>query len=186
MLLTLDSNQMLQAWRRAAGLEPSFTSCSIEVFDGIDVDKRLSSMMRQWYLGLLDTASPDLIGPLSEASALLTLRHSPGDRHAAVTPDPSLRRLSSLRLSGWHRAAVIADARDIPALIAMQDNPFCAAGNCSPLAWRDRAGKIFAAPASETSTVVEAWAVVDPGDGTYILDERALETIPAYLKNFSF
>lgn len=183
MLITLDHQQMLQAWRRAAGLEPSFSSCSFEAFDGIDVDDRLTTKMRQWYLRLLDTAPPGLIGPPSDASHLVTLRHTNGDRHARISLDPSVRRLVSIRLSHWLRPAGIAEAADVSARLAMQDNPFCAAGTYSPLAWRDSAGQIFISPADAGSVVSEARAVVDPGEDVYILDELALDSIPSNLSN---
>lgn len=183
MIISLSSSQMLQAWRKAAGLEPSIDSCSIEAFDGIDVNDRISTLMRQWYLALLDTADPALIPPPADAAGALSLHYQGGGR-AIITPDQSVRRLLSVKLSEWSRPADIVDGSSIALAIAMLDNPFSAAGPASPIAWRDSSGRIFAAPATGSSSIVSSSAVIDPGPDSYILDERALETIPSPLPLF--
>lgn len=69
MIVTLSSQQMLQTWRDCAGLEPLSADCSIERFDGIDINSRLTRLMRQWYLALLDSAAPEFVGPPVDATA---------------------------------------------------------------------------------------------------------------------
>lgn len=46
MMLRLTSEQMLRTWREIAGLEPLNTDCSIERFDGIDLDSVIRLRMR--------------------------------------------------------------------------------------------------------------------------------------------
>lgn len=177
MILTLSSQQMLQVWRKAAGLEPYLDSCSVESFDGIDVNSRLTTLMRRWYLALLDDAPPALLAPPSDASSLVTLGPVRAGRAALLT-DSSVRRLISVRLSSWQRPATVLAASEAKAAIAMLDNPYCAAGPVSPLAWRDAAGVVCVSPAADGDTLAEASAIIDPGDDCYILDELALTSVP--------
>ena len=64
MIVNYSRSEMLQIWRRCAGLEPSASSCTVERFDGIDVDTRLEGLMRLWYLALLDEGDINLAGKL--------------------------------------------------------------------------------------------------------------------------
>ena len=176
--------QMLQTWRRCAGLESSASDCSVGRFDGTDVDPRLSAMMRQWYLGLLDSGDPCLTGPPADATDLVSpVMTDDSDRQAVIAADPSVRRLTAVRLSGWKRPAVIADADSIRATLALQHNRFSRAGTTSPLAWRNADGTVCVCPADKDSTVTAATAFVDTGSEIYRLDERALATIPIYISN---
>lgn len=178
MIVTLSSQQMLQTWRDCAGLEPLSADCSIERFDGIDINSRLTRLMRQWYLALLDSASPEFIGPPVNATALVSLEQ-PDDRSTAViTCDPSVRRLVSIRLSGWQCEAEVRPCDRDPAMLA---NRFARPGVCAPSAWRLPSSSVRVAPADAGSHIVAASAVIDPGPDVYRLDERALATIDSSL-----
>lgn len=183
-MVTLSHQQMLQTWRKRAGLEPSVVGCTIERFDGLDVNSRLEAMMRQWYLALLDSADPALLGPASDASALVTVSSVAADGSCTIICDPSVRRLCSVRLSGWERPAPIADYSSAERRISLMANRFSRPGCASPLAWRDSCGHIFAAPAGAASAIVSATAYLDDGPETYRLDERALATIPSPIQIF--
>lgn len=178
MIVSLTHQQMLQTWRRCAGLEPLVSACTVERFDGIDIDSRLTDMMRQWYLRLLDSGDPAMLGDAADADGLVSVAVGPCDCFARLICDASVRRLQSVRLSGWERAAAVVDGRDISRTLALQSNPYSRAGNADPIAWRDSSGAIFAVPAAPGSAIVEAKAYIDTGAETYRLDERALATIP--------
>lgn len=178
MTVTLTRSQMLEAWRRRAGLEPLNRDCTIERFDGIDADAVIAERMRQWYLDLLDNGDLKLIGSATEASSLVKARLTTGNGSAVIETDPSVRRLLTIRLSGWERSAAVVDRSDAAGLIGLQDNRYSRAGTASPLAYRDEAGLVIATPATGV-TVISAMAIIDPGADTYILDERALDSIPS-------
>lgn len=178
MIVTLSSQQMLQTWRDCAGLEPLSADCSIERFDGIDINSRLTRLMRQWYLALLDAAVPEFVGPPVDATALVSIA-PPDDRSTAVvTCDPSVRRLVSIRLSGWQCEAAVCPCDCDPVLLA---NRFARPGVCSPCAWCLPSSSVRVSPAVADSRIVAASAVIDPGPDVYRLDERALSTIDSSL-----
>ncbi len=181
MTVTLTSKQMLQVWRSCAGLDPLLSDCSVERFDGIDIDSRLSELMRRWYLALLDEANPALIGQPALASALVSLSAADGDYSANVVCQPAVRRLCSIRLSGWMRQARVVDRSEVARLLPLQSNRFSRAGTSDPIAWRDPDGSVRVIPALADSRVVAAYAVIDPGEDTYRLDTLALSTINDYL-----
>lgn len=184
MIVNLSHHQMLQTWRRCAGLEPLVSACAIERFDGVDIDSRLADMMRQWYLGLLDGGDPAMLGDAVDADRLVSVAAARCDYSARLICDPSVRRLQSVRLSGWERSVNILDWRDISRKLALQSNPYSRAGNVDPIAWRDISGCLFVIPANSDSTVVEAKAYVDTGPESYRLDERALAAIPDSISIF--
>lgn len=184
MIVNLSHRQMLQTWRQCAGLEPLVSACTVERFDGVDVDSRLAAMMRQWYLALLDAGDPSLLGPAADASGLVTVDPAAADGCARLICDASVRRLMSVRLSGWERPADVVDSRDVSRTLALQSNPFSRAGNSGPIAWRDASGCLFAIPAAPGSAVVCATAYIDAGPESYRLDERALAAIPDSISIF--
>lgn len=175
MMLTLSKAEMLRIWRQSAGLEHLNSECTLTRFDGIDIDAIIGRRMRQWYLALLDEGRPELAGRPSEAAALLSVEDG------RVTADAAVRRIVSLRLSSWERPAEVADVEGLAGRIRLQANPYSAAGCASPLAWRDSGGCVRVAPCDGSDIVVEAQAYVDPGEDLYMLDERALSTIPTEL-----
>ena len=184
MTVNFSHQQMLQTWRRRAGLESSAIGCSIERFDGVDVDSRLSDMMRQWYLDLLDRGDPGLAGEAADVSELISAAADGNGYEARLICGETVRRLQSVRLTGWERPATVAESRDIRRTLALQSNPYSRAGNADPIAWRDEGGHIHAIPASEGSSVAEAKGYVDTGKDCYRIDERALSTIPAEIAIF--
>ena len=184
MIVNLSHQQMLQTWRQCAGLEPLVSACTVERFDGVDVDSRLSAMMRQWYLGLLDSGDPSLLGPAADASDLVTIDSDRCGCFVRLICDASVRRLQSVRLSGWQRSATVVDQSEISRRLALQSNPYSRAGNADPIAWRDSSGCLFAAPVAPDAAVVHATAYIDSGPESYRLDERALAAIPESISIF--
>lgn len=186
MIVNYSRSEMLQIWRRCAGLEPSASSCTVERFDGIDVDTRLEGLMRLWYLALLDEGDINLAGAPADATELVTPL-PPGDdsRIATLICAPAVRRLCTIRLSGWKRPATVTDRRNDLYGTALQDNRYSRAGAVTPITWFDGDGTVYATPAGPETTVVSATAYIDNGTDSYRLDERALATIHAFLKQTS-
>lgn len=178
MTVTLTSDEMLRIWRRRAGLEPSATGCTVERFDGVDVDGPLRDRMRAWYLKLLDEGDPNLIGEPQALDGLVGLTVSPAGE-AVVTLAPQVRRITSLQLDGWQRPTPVLSRAEASDRIAMLGNPYSRPGNACPLAWRDSDGVITAIPARSGSKVCAARGFVDTGSDLYRIDERAIDTVPA-------
>lgn len=178
MIVNFSHQQMLQAWRTRAGLEPSVSDGSLERFDAVDIDSRISLMMRRWYLDLLDTGDPAMVGCASEVAPMLTLTPCVGGYAARISGNDSIRRVVSIRLSGWQRDAVLVDASPASRTVALQSNPFSRAGSTDPVAWRHPDGDLIVVPADSDSRIISAKAYLDTGADLYRLDERALTTIP--------
>lgn len=56
-------------------------------------------------------------------------------------------------------------------------NPYSAPDNCEPVAVTEPDGTLTVIPAMRGAEVARAIAVIDPGDGTYILDESLLDAL---------
>lgn len=161
MIKTYSHQEMLKIWRRNIGLEPLRADCTIEAYEGIEINDIIGRRMRKWYLELLDTAPAHLL-PLEDVGA----QSSVAGR--VVSLPANARRPLSVKLKGWPRAALIAvEAR--PARISPNY------GDISGRRWPTarRAGGVL--EVSPEGTAVESLvAVVDPGPDTYILDESLL------------
>lgn len=182
MLRTLTHDEMLKLWRTAAGLEPLRSDCRVERVEGLDADAVIEPRMRSWYLRLLDTAPPQLL-PVADVADRLTLTPDPAAPRAAATLPDGVRRLLSLRLTGWMRPAGPADEDEASRRAALALNPYLRPGPHSPLCIT-RGRRLTAAPFEDGDIVAEAMAVTDPGPELYILDESLLDTIPDILHNY--
>ncbi len=178
-MITLTHHQMLAEWRRVLGLAPALTGCTVEIVGGINLEPDISRAMRIWYLAQLDTAPLHLVPHRDIASQATLIR---GQQLARVSLPASVRRVVSVRLSGWHAAAAPVAADTAAPRIARLASPFGRPGNAQPLAAFLPEG-LAVAPAAPDAVVESLIAVVDPGPETYVLDESLLATIPADLQS---
>lgn len=179
--MTLSSDQLLQICRTIAGLDTTDQLCSIERFDGFDVDAVIRQRMRHWYLRLLSSSIPGLNPPVSDATALTTLTRLNDSPVARVNTDDSVCNLLSLQLNDWHTPVPVMSEAQAAPRIPLLANPFSSPGKNNPLLWRAADGQIYAAPVSESSEVYDARGIIDPGPDTYILPPAALAAIPNFL-----
>lgn len=179
MKTTFSHSQMLELWRIRLGLKPARVDCTIERVDGIDIDAMISRQMRQWYVDLLDTAPLELLAAEDISSKLSLMVTSDGC--ARFTLPENCRRLISVQLNSWHRPALVVAAHQNPRLEIMQANPYSRAGAQRPLAVvHGRSVHLYSADTSSAVShkISSALAITDPGPDTFVLDERALSTIP--------
>lgn len=180
--MTLTHTQMLALWRRAAGMEESRSDCSIEQFEGLDLDAALATAMRQWYLRLLDTADLRHLVITDISSRLSLTRTAPGVWQAQLPVD--VRRVLTVETaSALCPLSVIDGASDKPEhqrSLALQANPFSRAGSLCPLASLTAdVLTIYCMPDSETPpSLRRVAAVIDPGDEIYEFNESALGLLP--------
>ena len=175
MLQSYTHNEMLRLWRMRAGLDPALADCTVEAVEGLDADAVIAPRMRSWYLNLLDTARPELL-PMEDIAAEMVLMNSITGTSVAVIP-PRARRVIELRLSSWKNTArPVAPADDVRShTLAL--NPYSAPGSVRPLC-SVCGRRLYLSPAAPSEKLSMALAVVDPGAGTYTLDESLLEQIP--------
>lgn len=182
MIKTYSRSEMLVLWRRAAGLEPLRSDCTVDRTDGVDVDAMIEPRMRSWYLQLLDTAPVELLRVEDVAAEVVTTANV-GRPGALGTLPPRVRRLVSIRQTGWKTATVPVGAAEGAERLRRSLNPFLAPGPQTPLCVvLGRSMELQ--PFEDGDVVVSARAVTDPGPATYVLDESLLTTIPDILKDY--
>lgn len=170
--MTYSHSEMLAIWRGALGLDTAYAECSIEQFDGLNVNDLIAQRMRQWYLNLLDTADSALL-PTADIAARCTRVARPSNATAITLPD-DCRRVVHVRAASWPVA--IAPTADT-ARAALLGHPFAAPTARRPLAIATLRS-ILIAPCAPADAI-EVLAVVDPGEQLYTLDESLLATIPS-------
>ncbi|MCM1517134.1 MAG: hypothetical protein NC117_00635 [Pseudoflavonifractor sp.] len=176
MKLTLSSTEMLDIWRMRRALLPLREDCVVERSDGIDVDMLLRHELRQWYVTLLDTAPFDMLVLTDIASDVAPMPCDDGS--VAVTLPQRCRRVAEVSLDGWTRPALMA-APGSP-LALRQTNPYSRGRIDAPVAVV-YPGRIilYSAPAGSVRPRLDRLlCVVEPDEGFYQLDERALGLIP--------
>ncbi len=170
-------SQMLALWRRALGFDTLRTDCSIEVFDGIDLDTVILERMRRWYLGLLDTADPSLL-PISEIATSL-VPEAAGSIGVSMQLSEIHRRIVAVHAASWNYAVAPSEPDYAAMRLQFSSSPYARPSSGSPLAWV-RAGVLSLAPC-KLGEALSIRAVVDPGPDMYILDDSLLSTIPTTL-----
>ena len=130
--------------------------------------------MRQWYLGLLATASPAHL-PCLDISDQATPTHTPQGIHITL-PDNCIRVIA-VQLAGWQRPAVPLSHGDASSLMLRASSSYTSPGICEPAAILTPDGHLLCLPAT-TPTLAMLTAVIDPGPEQYILHESLLATIP--------
>ena len=181
MKLNLTSEQMLGYWRLLRGYEPLRSDHAVTRRDGIDLDSLLMKEISAWYATLLDTAPVEMLVTTDIASSLVAVTRP--DLSAMVALPDSCRRLISIALRGWEQPAVVVPVDDNPDLYAEQFNPYTCGSVQRPAAilMPDRTVRLYSMPSLAAFPVVEsAVAIVEPADGSYQFDSRALDLIPKY------
>lgn len=180
MIVTLRDDQMLRKWRLGALLEPTAPGLTVSRFDAVDVDGVLRGAMRAWYLRLLAEGDPTLV-PVTDGTDRVTLDAlAPGVWRVNLTPD--VARLYDLWLSGVATPSRMLDAvcPDHRPAIAALANRFRRLGpGATIVRGADRRYTLYTDPADDAPEVTAAWVTLVPDDDVYIVDERALEAIPA-------
>lgn len=173
MEITLTPDEMLDRWRLYRAMEPLRADCEVERLDGLDTDTILRIQMRAWYLDLLDFGDPARLAPVDVASRAMLQPENDGS--AVITLPFDCRRLLELKVEGWHTPARIT-APGTPLAIE-QLNPYTR-GNChSPVAVVDRFRcRIYPLP-STGAGIEYALGAVAPADGSYSMDDSALNLI---------
>lgn len=168
---------MLGIWRAALGYDELRTDCTVEVYEGREINDVLSRAMRSWYLRLLDTASPGLLP--TRASAARSTEAAGTALVRAVLP-PDMRRPLMVDAPRWSRPAAVEDnlgrLHDV-------DAPYGCPDAASPLAVLASDGSLLLAPL-EDGDAFTVTGVYDPGPEQYILDESFLSTIPATIPGY--
>lgn len=177
MKLRLTTDEMLNQWRLCRALEPLRLDCTVERLDGIDADKYLLDEMNGWYLKLLDTAPAEML-TLTDISKDVTVE-SKVDGEGVIKLPERCRRVMEIQLGCWQRPARIVEP-DSPTA-QLQDNPYSRGGTAEPVAVkRHRRLHLYSIPPETEAEIAALYCVMEPEEGFYEMDERALSLIGSY------
>lgn len=175
MLLTLSTEEMLGVWKLKRYFEPLRSDCELTRTDGIDLNRLQLMEMREWYLNLLDKGDLSLL-QVSDISRDVALKHL-GDGSATITLPAECRRVIELKLDGWNRPAILVSPGS--PIAALQQSPYSRGNVEEPVAITHCGYLHIYTPPSTTARIVTLKCVLEPAEGKYVIDERALATIPA-------
>lgn len=175
MKITLTTDEMLVQWKLHRGFAPLRADCVIERTDGVDLDAILRLEMRDWYLNLLDNAPIEMLAPTDIKNSIAIMKQSDGS--GVVTLPENCRRVVEFQLKGWRQPAkIITNMNSHEAML--QTNKYSRAKCQSPIVIKHH-NKLFiySLPNDTNPTIEQALAIMEPADGSYILDERGLSLI---------
>lgn len=177
-MMELSHQQMLALWRRRLGFDEIRDDCSVEVFEGRQVNDLIATAMRSWYLRLLDSADTRLlpVGIVSYTDCL-----SAGRNLLRIVPAANVRRVIAVEAPRWDHPVTPIPYQDATDALNLLKGPFGAPSASAPLAVDTGHRDILAAPL-QLSDAFSLYGIADPGNGRYILDEVLLDTIPNSLK----
>ncbi len=177
MKLRLTTEEMLNQWRLRRALEPLRNDCTVERLDGTDTDELLRNEMHDWYLNLLDTAPTEIL-TLTDISGEVVLKTNP-DGSATVELPERCRRVEEITLDCWQQPATIT--RQDSLLAKLQRNPYSRGGTVEPVAVKHH-GKLqlYSIPEGVDASIESLYCVMEPDEGFYEMDERALSLIESY------
>lgn len=119
--------------KQQAGFTSLHSDCSVERFDGIDIDAVLRPRLESERLKWLDEADIDLLTK-ADVRGVLSVA-SRGGATVVTLPD-EYRRLLYIRLAGWSRRAEIIEHDSGDPRLARLGNEFATPGAEQPLAVR--------------------------------------------------
>lgn len=119
--------------KKLAGYTSLRDDCSVERFDGINLDAVLGPRLQEDYLRWLDGADPDMLR-LEDVRTRAVLTSQQGV--TVLTLPDDCRRLVAVRLDGWQRRAEIIDADGGDVRLRRIGNEFALPGVEHPLAIR--------------------------------------------------
>lgn len=185
MKITKSSAELREYVRTLAGLTPMRADCVIEYTDGIDVDAMIDSRLRQWYIKLLAEGPRELLAEQDlAAGASVSVGGAPASGCTVRLPG-SCVRVFELKLSSWQHPVVILGAEALGKVVECQRNPFTRATPESPVAVMAPGGRsVFAWPSD--TTVGALSGVSDTDDGTYSMDEAALDRLENFAKTLDY
>lgn len=175
MKIRLSPDEMLAQWKLRRGFAPLRTDCEISRSDGIDLDAVLRLEMRDWYLNLLLSAPIEMLATTNIANEIALLPALNGE--AIVVLPENCRRIVEFQLQGWEMPAkIITDPNSHEAL--SQQNPYSRGSSVLPVVVkRDNRLFVYSLPHNQPQKITRAIAVMEPHDGSYEMDEAALNTI---------
>ncbi len=178
MIITLTHSEMLAQWKLRRVLEPLRDDCAAVRRDGIDLDRLLALEMRDWYLQLLDTAPAELTG-VTDIAADVDVVMQPDGSGVVALPE-GCRRVVAVTMKGWRRGATVVTDPDSP-LAMLQTCRHSRGGTVMPVAVVDGSVlRLYTPPDGDAAEITELKCVMEPPEGVYRMDERALSSIAAY------
>lgn len=177
MLMSLTESEMLDLWKLRVGLTPALRDCSVERDDGLDLDSKLTTDIRQWYATLLATAPVEWL-PVEDVAADVTATTDSSGVVTATMPDRAVRPVE-WHLDGWASDAV--EFHSPTSVTAKQQAvEWLRGGGSRPVAVLGQNQlKLYSVDPGTEGTVDKALCVVMPDDGSYQFSQEALATLPA-------
>lgn len=160
--------EMLSHWRLAHGFETGNTGVDIEAFEGLDTSTALAASMRQWYLGLLDTAP---VHKLQTTVMKLPAEATSGGIMSRAAIPAGVRRLLYVDSQGWGHGVVPVEPAEAGRRLGRVASPYARPSEGDPMAVV-LPGCVEVAPCKAGE--IEIRAIVDPGPDVYILDDSLL------------
>lgn len=177
-MLSLTERQMLELWKSRIPIAPTLSDCTLERYDGVEVDTFLIQRIREWYAEMLATGVPQFL-PHADVVDKLGVTVS-DDKVVEVILPESVVRPVEIKMQSWRAPlTTFLEPDDYPALLQAYDHTRSRRRRPVAVQYSDR---LLLYSAGSTDDVLErAVCVIRPPEGTYMFDEALLALMPREL-----
>lgn len=177
MKITLNEKEMVERWMLLRYHEVPRCDAAITRVDGIDLRGLSLIEARAWYVDLLDRGEAGYLSP-EDIAAEVAVRPE-ADGVAVVALPENCRRVVAMRLNGREGEVELLRADDGSARRRSLGNPFSRGGRACPVAVvsADKRLTIYSLPGTEVPVIESLTCVMEPADGTFVMDDSALGLI---------
>lgn len=179
-LITFSESEMLDYWKTRLHINPARRDCSIENDDGTDLDNFLIQQIRLWYANILTTAHPSQL-PQKDLANTITMLVSNSLVARIKIPEEAIQPVL-LKLSSWENPVSQFYSPD-SFMATLQYDEFTRGRQKSPVAIILPNEIIMYSAKTQLDFLGQAIFTIRPTQGTYILAESLLSTIPESLDN---
>lgn len=171
--MKLSTAEMLSLWRLRRQLEPLRSDCVVSRIDGIDTTELLQQEIDDWYESLLDTAPIEML-VVTDITQQVALNINSDAMGTVILPE-RCRRVIEVMTNVWSQPAILTSPDT--ALAMRQTNIFSRAGKSRPVTIKDH-NLLRLYGIDKHSQLSRLLCVMQPDDGFYEFNKRALSTIP--------
>ena len=178
-IITMSEAEMLDLWKLRLNLYPALRDCVIEREDGIDMDAQLKLRIREWYARMLKDLPLEHL-PKEDIKDRLKCLIKNGVMQVSL-PNNFIAPIS-FQLESWERPVTKFWNAD-SFMAQLQYDELTRGGQENPIAiWIPNKVMLYSAVDGDDK-LIQAYSAIMPQDGTYIMAEYMLDTIPNTMKD---
>ena len=174
-IINFTQQEMLAYWRMHLNLDPARHGAAITRTDGTDLDAQLLQRISEWYAAYLASAPIESL-PSEDVKNRAAVKYNDDFSVELSLPTDAIAPVA-VKLRSWAAPVTVFHSPSSPEA-HLQLNPYLRGRSAAPVAVAYPDRLVLYSAASMTDRLELLIAAVRPPQGTFILDEASLASIP--------